>query len=86
MSASGQQQEESEAALEEDATTPNGVVEIDERRMKMERLRAEGIDPYPHVSLLGERTLIKDVNERARRRRAERGRPPGAALPRWPAA
>src|SRR5438105_162068 len=27
------------------------VVEIDERRAKMERLRAEGIDPYPHVRL-----------------------------------
>src|SRR5207302_11007812 len=27
------------------------VVEIDERRAKMERLRAEGTDPYPHVRL-----------------------------------
>jgi lysyl-tRNA synthetase, class II len=62
MSASGQQQEETQAALEGDAATPNGVVEIDERRIKMERLRAEGIDPYPHVSLLNDRTLIKDVN------------------------
>ena len=39
---------------------PDGVVEIDERRAKMERLRAEGIDPYPHVSL-PDRTLIADV-------------------------
>ena len=29
----------------------DGVVEFDERRAKMERLRAEGIDPYPPVSL-----------------------------------
>jgi lysyl-tRNA synthetase class 2 len=63
MSASGQQQEHSKAAVEEQDTTPNGVVEIDERRLKMERLRAEGIDPYPHVSLVRDRTLIKDVNE-----------------------
>src|ERR1035441_8274596 len=61
MSASGQQQEGKQAAVEQDDATPNGVVEIDERRLKMERLRAEGIDPYPHVSLLGDRTLIKDV-------------------------
>jgi lysyl-tRNA synthetase class 2 len=39
----------------------NGVVEFDERRAKMERLRAEGIDPYPPVSLWAERTLIADV-------------------------
>jgi len=61
MSASGQQQEGKQAAVEQDDATPSGVVEIDERRIKMERLRAEGIDPYPHVSLLGDRTLIKDV-------------------------
>src|ERR1700733_5668100 len=63
MSVSGRQQEESEAVLEGISTTPNGVVEIDERRKKLERLRTEGIDPYPHVSLLHERTLIRDVNE-----------------------
>ena len=39
---------------------PDGIVEIDERRAKMERLRAEGIDPYPHVSL-PDRTLIVDL-------------------------
>jgi lysyl-tRNA synthetase class 2 len=61
MSASGQQQQESEAALEGDSATPNSVVEIDERRKKLERLRAEGVDPYPHVSLLRERTLISAV-------------------------
>jgi lysyl-tRNA synthetase, class II len=37
-----------------------GAVEIDDRRAKMERLRAEGIDPYPPVSL-PDRTLIADV-------------------------
>ena len=40
---------------------PDGVVEIDERRAKMQRLRAEGIDPYPPVSLWAERTRIADV-------------------------
>ena len=39
------------------------VVERDERRAKMERLRAEGVDPYPHGSWLEDRTLIKDVLE-----------------------
>src|ERR1700687_5858276 len=44
-----------------DAPAPqDGAVEIDERRAKMERLRAEGIDPYPPVSL-PDRTLIADV-------------------------
>jgi len=36
------------------------VVERDERRAKMERLRSEGIEPYPHVRL-PERTKIADV-------------------------
>src|SRR5437870_5330526 len=36
------------------------VVETDERRAKMERLRAEGIDPYPHVRL-PDRTKAADV-------------------------
>jgi lysyl-tRNA synthetase, class II len=64
MSASGQQQEGEhveQAALAHEPAPTNGVVEIDERRLKMERLRAAGVEPYPHVSLLGERTLIKDV-------------------------
>ena len=38
----------------------DGAIEFDERRAKMERLRAEGVDPYPPVSL-PDRTLIKDV-------------------------
>jgi lysyl-tRNA synthetase class 2 len=37
------------------------VVEFDERRAKMERLRAEGVDPYPPVTLWGRRTRIIDV-------------------------
>src|SRR5436309_4412732 len=37
------------------------VVERDERRAKMERLRAEGIEPYPHGSWMEQRTLISDV-------------------------
>jgi lysyl-tRNA synthetase class 2 len=35
--------------------------EFDERRAKMQRLRAEGIDPYPPVSLWNTRTRIADV-------------------------
>jgi lysyl-tRNA synthetase, class II len=35
-------------------------VELDERRAKLERLRAEGIDPYPHARL-PDRTKIADV-------------------------
>src|SRR5271169_5029357 len=35
--------------------------EFDERRAKMQRLRAEGIDPYPPVSLWNERTRIAEV-------------------------
>jgi lysyl-tRNA synthetase class 2 len=46
---------------EEEQQTPQvGVIEIDERRAKMERLRAEGIDPYPPVSM-PDRTLIAAV-------------------------
>jgi lysyl-tRNA synthetase, class II len=47
-------------AVAGDRVRPDGVVEIDERRAKMQRLRAEGIDPYPHVRLPG-RTAIADV-------------------------
>ena len=42
-------------------------VEFDERRAKMERLRAEGIDPYPPGHALG--------HAHAHRRRARRSRP-----------
>jgi lysyl-tRNA synthetase class 2 len=38
----------------------DGAVEFDERRAKMERLRAEGVEPYPPVSF-HDRSLIADV-------------------------
>src|ERR1700683_4784650 len=40
---------------------PDERAEFDERRAKMQRLRAEGIDPYPPVSLWNTRTRIADV-------------------------
>jgi lysyl-tRNA synthetase, class II len=43
-----------------DGEADNGAAEFDERRAKMERLRAQGIDPYPPVSL-PDRTLIAQV-------------------------
>jgi lysyl-tRNA synthetase, class II len=46
---------------QEEKESGDGVVEIDERRAKMERLKAEGIDPYPPVSLWATRTRIADV-------------------------
>jgi lysyl-tRNA synthetase class 2 len=49
------------ATLTEVEAQADGTVEIDERRAKMERLRAEGIDPYPHLTLWTKRTLIADV-------------------------
>src|SRR5204863_7300123 len=52
--------EREESALDE-AEHTDGVVEFNQRRAKMERLRAEGIEPYPHGSWLKDRTLIKDV-------------------------
>jgi lysyl-tRNA synthetase, class II len=63
MSVSGQQEEGQQTAVEGTETTPNGVVEIDERRAKMERLRAEGVDPYPAVTLWGKRTRIAEILE-----------------------
>jgi lysyl-tRNA synthetase class 2 len=43
------------------ASSPEGEGEFDERRAKLERLRAQGIDPYPPVSLWESRTRIADV-------------------------
>jgi lysyl-tRNA synthetase, class II len=40
---------------------PDGAVQFDERRAKMERLRSEGIDPYPPVTLWSTRERIQDV-------------------------
>jgi lysyl-tRNA synthetase, class II len=45
---------------EEEQEPRDDAVEFDERRAKLERLRAEGIDPYPPVSM-PDRTLIADV-------------------------
>jgi lysyl-tRNA synthetase class 2 len=57
-----------EALLVDEATANGGVAtsperegEFDERRAKLERLRAAGIDPYPPVSLWDSRTRIADV-------------------------
>ncbi len=61
MSASEQQETESENAAEPAAEATDGLVEFDERRAKMERLRAEGIEPYPAVTLWNTRTRIADV-------------------------
>ena len=43
------------------ASSDDGAVEFDERRAKMERLRAEGVDPYPPVTLWSDRERIADV-------------------------
>src|SRR5207244_397933 len=48
-------------ATEEEHDGGEQLVERDERRAKMERLRAEGIDPYPHGSWMERRTPIKEV-------------------------
>ena len=65
MSTSEQQEREDpakpEEAAEENGSAPvaeEGVVEFDERRAKMERMREEGIDPYPPVTLWGRRRRI----------------------------
>jgi lysyl-tRNA synthetase, class II len=55
------QEEEQEDRPAAGPADSDGVVEFDERRAKTERLRAEGIDPYPPVSLWDTRTLIRDV-------------------------
>src|ERR1035438_390600 len=57
------EQDEREPAAAADAApapSESSGADLDERRAKMERLRAEGIDPYPPVSL-PDRKLIKDV-------------------------
>src|SRR5271155_1473776 len=50
-----------DARVSADAHAPESAAEFDERRAKMERLRAEGVDPYPPVTLWAERTRIADV-------------------------
>jgi lysyl-tRNA synthetase class 2 len=56
-----QEEEQDDRSQTGDSDAREGVVEFDERRAKMERLRAEGIDPYPPVSLWESRKLIADV-------------------------
>jgi lysyl-tRNA synthetase class 2 len=56
-----QEEEQDDRSQTGEAAARDGVVEFDERRAKMERLRAEGVDPYPAVSLWNTRTRIADV-------------------------
>src|SRR5213082_747676 len=55
------QEEEQDDRSQTGVQSGDGVVEFDERRAKMERLRSEGIDPYPPVTLWNTRTRIADV-------------------------
>ena len=59
----------------------NGAVEFDERRAKLERLRAEGIDPYPPVSLWDDAHADRGRARRARPGHARARRAPRAQLP-----
>ena len=65
MAVEGGQEEQDDAvdrAVDAAVEGPaDGAVEFDERRAKLDRLRAEGIDPYPPVSLWNERERIEDV-------------------------
>jgi lysyl-tRNA synthetase class 2 len=54
------EQEEQDDGAPQDAAASAAEI-FDERRAKMERLRAEGIDPYPPVTLWGRRTRVIDV-------------------------
>jgi lysyl-tRNA synthetase, class II len=53
--------EQPEGASGASGEVAEATVEFDERRNKMERLREEGIDPYPPVTLWAERTRIEDI-------------------------
>jgi lysyl-tRNA synthetase class 2 len=55
-----EEQDEGQPGQPAGAASEPGAVEFDERRAKMERLRAEGIDPYPPVSM-PDRTRIAEV-------------------------
>ncbi len=55
-----QDREEQEQG-EQESQQGDGAVEIDERKAKMERLRSEGIEPYPAVTLWQTRTRIGDL-------------------------
>jgi lysyl-tRNA synthetase, class II len=56
-----EQQPEASGEAEQNGAEASASAEFDERRNKMERLRAEGIEPYPAVSLWGKRTRIADI-------------------------
>jgi lysyl-tRNA synthetase class 2 len=61
MPVQDQQEQEQDDRSASGAAEQAGVVEFDERRAKLERLRAEGIDPYPPVSLWNTRARIAEV-------------------------
>ncbi len=65
MAVQGGQEEQDDAvdrAVDAAVEGPaDGAVEFDERRAKLDRLRAQGIDPYPPVSLWNERERIEEV-------------------------
>ncbi len=61
MSTSEQEQETHEEPLPPEADEGAAVAEFDERRAKMERMREEGINPYPPVTLWGKRTRTTDI-------------------------
>ena len=56
MAVQDQEEQDDQALVDDD-----GAVEFDARRAKMERLRSEGIEPYPPVSLWNTRTRIAEV-------------------------
>src|ERR1700722_1752496 len=73
MSVSGQQEEGQGTAVEGTEATPNSIVQIDERRAQRERLRAEGIDPYPPVTLWSKSTRIAEILEAHDASKLDRG-------------
>jgi lysyl-tRNA synthetase class 2 len=79
MSAREQELQEQEPDEPQAAEGGDGVVEFDERRAKMERMRAEGIDPYPPVTLWNKRTRIADVLAAHDPSALEHGPHPGSA-------
>src|SRR5581483_6618767 len=56
-----EEQDDPSAAPSHQPAAAAGVVEFDERRAKMERMRAEGVDPYPPVTLWNTRTRVAEV-------------------------
>jgi lysyl-tRNA synthetase class 2 len=57
----GQQDEGAPGGEQQADAALDVVLDADARREKMQRLRAQGIDPYPHVSLWQGRTRIAEV-------------------------